>query len=166
MPTASPYPYATLFEAMRRHQHPATGVPVLSAGTAAQRKFDAVVIYDISRGAVTFPTGSVSGNRMTLLHIQVASVEDHIGDILNPADYLTELITVRTGATSPVLTSRQKSGGQHHHQAKTTDSFWTVRLTSVTPLTRTAECDPAGRGEDRPDNIPGCTPSAKAGEIF
>ena len=85
---------------------------------AAQRKFDAVVIYDISRGSRDVSDWFGFRKQMALLHIQVISVEDHIGDILNPADYLTELITVGLGQHH-VLTSRQKSMDSIATKAKT-----------------------------------------------
>lgn len=85
---------------------------------AAQRKFDAVVIYDISRGSRDVSDWFSFRKQMALLHIQVISVEDHIGDILNPADYLTELITVGLGQHH-VLTSRQKSMDSIATKAKT-----------------------------------------------
>ena len=85
---------------------------------AAQRKFDAVVIYDISRGSRDVADWFGFRKQMAVLGIQVISVEDHIGDILNPADYLTELITVGLGQHH-VLTSRQKSMDSIATKAKT-----------------------------------------------
>lgn len=75
---------------------------------ARQHKFEAVVIYDISRGSRDVSDWFSFRKQMAVLGIQVISVEDKIGDILNPADYLTELITVGLGQHH-VLTSRQKS---------------------------------------------------------
>ena len=75
---------------------------------ARQRKFDAVIIYDISRGSRDVSDWFGFRKQMAVLGVQVISVEDKIGDILNPADYLTELITVGLGQHH-VLTSRQKS---------------------------------------------------------
>ena len=75
---------------------------------ARQRKFDAVIIYDISRGSRDVSDWFGFRKQMAILGVQVISVEDKIGDILNPADYLTELITVGLGQHH-VLTSRQKS---------------------------------------------------------
>lgn len=85
---------------------------------AAQRKFDAVVIYDISRGSRDVADWFGFRKQMAILGVQVISVEDHIGDILNPADYLTELITVGLGQHH-VLTSRQKSMDSIATKAKT-----------------------------------------------
>lgn len=85
---------------------------------AKQHKFDAVVIYDISRGSRDVSDWFGFRKQMALLGIQVISVEDKIGDILNPADYLTELITVGLGQHH-VLTSRQKSMDSIATKAKT-----------------------------------------------
>lgn len=85
---------------------------------AAQRKFDAVVIYDISRGSRDVSDWFGFRKQMAVLGVQVISVEDRIGDILNPADYLTELITVGLGQHH-VLTSRQKSMDSIATKAKT-----------------------------------------------
>lgn len=85
---------------------------------ARQRRFDAVVIYDISRGSRDVSDWFGFRKQMALLGIQVISVEDHIGDILNPSDYLTELITVGLGQHH-VLTSRQKSMDSIATKAKT-----------------------------------------------
>lgn len=75
---------------------------------ARLRLFNAVIIYDISRGSRDVSDWFGFRREMALLDIQVISVEDKLGDILNPADYLTELITVGLGQHH-VLTSRQKS---------------------------------------------------------
>lgn len=75
---------------------------------AAAKKFDAVVIYDISRGSRDVSDWFNFRKQMAMLGVKVVSVEDKIGDILNPSDYLTELITVGLGQHH-VLTSRQKS---------------------------------------------------------
>lgn len=75
---------------------------------AKLHRFEAVVIYDISRGSRNVSDWFAFRQEMALLGIKVISVEDNIGDYLNPADYLTELITVGLGQHH-VLTSRQKS---------------------------------------------------------
>ena len=85
---------------------------------ARQHDFDAVVIYDISRGSRDVSDWFSFRREMALLAIRVISVEDNIGDILNPADYLTELITVGLGQHH-VLTSRQKSMDSIATKAKT-----------------------------------------------
>lgn len=76
---------------------------------AANRKeFQAVVVYDITRGSRD--VGDWFGFRKTMrrLNIDVISVEDKLGDILNPNDFLVELLSVGIGQHA-VLTTRQKS---------------------------------------------------------
>ena len=85
---------------------------------ARLKKFDAVVIYDISRGSRDVADWFMFRKQMALLNIRVISVEDRIGDIMNPSDYLTELITVGLGQHH-VLTSRQKSMDSIATKAKT-----------------------------------------------
>jgi len=85
---------------------------------ARKHNFQAVVIYDISRGSRDVSDWFGFRREMALYQIQVISVEDNIGDILNPADYLTELITVGLGQHH-VLTSRQKSMDSIATKAKT-----------------------------------------------
>ncbi len=85
---------------------------------ARTKLFDTVVIYDISRGSRDVSDWFGFRKQMAVLGIQVVSVEDKIGDIMNPADYLTELITVGLGQHH-VLTSRQKSMDSIATKAKT-----------------------------------------------
>jgi site-specific DNA recombinase len=85
---------------------------------ARRHEFSAVVVYDISRGSRDVADWFGFRREMALLGIEVISVEDRIGDILNPADYLTELITVGLGQHH-VLTSRQKSMDSVATKAKT-----------------------------------------------
>lgn len=85
---------------------------------ARQHRFDAVVIYDISRGSRDVSDWFGFRKQMAVYGVQVVSVEDNIGDILNPSDYLTELITVGLGQHH-VLTSRQKSMDSVATKAKT-----------------------------------------------
>ncbi|MBQ8823843.1 MAG: recombinase family protein [Ruminococcus sp.] len=85
---------------------------------AKYHKFDAVIIYDISRGSRDVSDWFSFRKQMAILGVQVISVEDKIGDILNPSDYLTELITVGLGQHH-VLTSRQKSMDSIALKAKT-----------------------------------------------
>ena len=76
---------------------------------AAKRgEFDAVVIYDITRGSRDVADWFNFRKAMQVLEIRVISVEDKLGDITNPSDFLTELITVGLGQHQ-VLTTRQKS---------------------------------------------------------
>lgn len=85
---------------------------------ARTKLFDTVVIYDISRGSRDVSDWFGFRKQMAVLGIQVVSVEDKIGDIMNPSDYLTELITVGLGQHH-VLTSRQKSMDSIATKAKT-----------------------------------------------
>lgn len=78
---------------------------LIAAKTGA---FDAVVIYDISRGSRDVVDWFQFRKQMASLHIDVISVEEKLGDIFNPNDFLTELITVGLGQHQ-VLTTRQKS---------------------------------------------------------
>lgn len=85
---------------------------------ARLKKFEAVVIYDISRGSRDVADWFNFRKKMAVLGIKIISVEDKLGDIMNPADYLTELITVGLGQHH-VLTSRQKSMDSIATKAKT-----------------------------------------------
>ncbi|MCR4645028.1 MAG: recombinase family protein [Oscillospiraceae bacterium] len=97
-----------------------TDRPAFQALCAAARahSFQAVVVYDISRGSRDVADWFGFRREMALLGIEVISVEDKLGDILNPSDYLTELITVGLGQHH-VLTSRQKSMDSVATKAKT-----------------------------------------------
>lgn len=75
---------------------------------AKAKAFDAVVIYDISRGSRDVVDWFDFRKKMAALHISIISVEERLGDIYNPNDFLTELITVGLGQHQ-VLTTRQKS---------------------------------------------------------
>ena len=75
---------------------------------AGRKEFDAVVIYDISRGSRDVADWFDFRKAMSRLGIQVIAVENSLGDVLNPNDFLTELISVGLGQHQ-VLTTRQKS---------------------------------------------------------
>ena len=75
---------------------------------AGNKEFDAVVIYDITRGSRDVGDWFNFRKTMQRLNIQVISVEDKLGDILNPNDFLVELLSVGIGQHT-VLTTRQKS---------------------------------------------------------
>ena len=75
---------------------------------AKNKEFDAVVIYDITRGSRDVGDWFNFRRTMQRLNIKVISVEDKLGDILNPNDFLVELLSVGIGQHS-VLTTRQKS---------------------------------------------------------
>ncbi len=75
---------------------------------AKMRLFDAVVIYDITRGSRDVADWFNFRKAMMLLGIEVISVEDNLGDLMNPNDFLVELLGVGIGQHH-VLTTRQKS---------------------------------------------------------
>lgn len=76
---------------------------------AARRgEFDCVVIYDLTRGSRDVVDWFQFRKDMRRLGIRVHSVMERLGDLDNPSDFLTELITVGMGQTH-VLTSRRKS---------------------------------------------------------
>lgn len=76
---------------------------------AAKRKeFDAIVIYDITRGSRDVADWFDFRKVMMRLGIQVISATQHLGDITNPSDFLNELISVGLGQHA-VLDTRKKS---------------------------------------------------------
>ena len=77
---------------------------------AANRKaFDAVIIYDISRGSRDVGDWFTFRKTMMYLGVKVISASGQkLGDLTNSADFLTELITVGMGQVE-VLGTRQKS---------------------------------------------------------
>lgn len=75
---------------------------------AKVHSFDAVVIYDITRGSRDVADWFNFRKAMMLLGIEVISVEDNLGDLMNPNDFLVELLGVGIGQHH-VLTTRQKS---------------------------------------------------------
>ena len=76
---------------------------------AAKRKeFDAVVIYDISRGSRDVADWFNFRKDMMRLGIKVISATQQLGDITNGSDFLVELLNVGMGQFE-VLQSRQKS---------------------------------------------------------
>ena len=76
---------------------------------AKRREFDAVVIYDISRGSRDVADWFAFRKEMTLLGIEVISATgQHLGDLTNSQDFLMELLTVGMGQVE-VLNTRQKS---------------------------------------------------------
>lgn len=75
---------------------------------AMQHKFDCVVIYDITRGSRDVADWFMFRKQMSLLGIQVVSATQHLGDITDPSDFLTELISVGLGEHQ-VLDTRKKS---------------------------------------------------------
>ena len=81
---------------------------LVQAAKARERKFDAVVIYDITRGSRDVGDWFTFRKEMRLLDMGVLSATEKLGDITNPGDFLTELITVGIGQHT-VLQTRQKS---------------------------------------------------------
>ena len=76
---------------------------------AAKRKeFDAVLIYDISRGSRDVADWFNFRKDMMRLGIKVISATQQLGDITNGSDFLVELLNVGMGQFE-VLQSRQKS---------------------------------------------------------
>ncbi len=75
---------------------------------AVRHEFDAVIIYDISRGSRDVGDWFAFRKQMLRLDIQVISATQKLGDITNPNDFLVELISVGLGEHQ-VLDTRQKS---------------------------------------------------------
>lgn len=76
---------------------------------AHRREFDAVIVYDISRGSRDVGDWFSFRKAMMYLGVKVISASGQkLGDLTNSADFLTELITVGMGQVE-VLGSRQKS---------------------------------------------------------
>lgn len=76
---------------------------------AARRgEFDAVVIYDISRGSRDVGDWFSFRKAMMMLNIAVISATQRLGDLTNGQDFLLELLTVGMGQAE-VLGTRQKS---------------------------------------------------------
>lgn len=64
---------------------------------ARQHLFDAVVIYDISRGSRNVADWFEFRNDMAILGIKVISASQQLGDALDPNNFLVELINVGLG---------------------------------------------------------------------
>lgn len=75
---------------------------------ARRREFDAVVIYDITRGSRDVGDWFAFRKTMMMLGIQVISATQQLGDITNSNDFLVELISVGMGQRE-VLETRSKS---------------------------------------------------------
>lgn len=75
---------------------------------AKRREFDAVVIYDISRGSRDVADWFSFRKDMMRLGVKVISATQQLGDITNGSDFLVELLNVGMGQFE-VLQSRQKS---------------------------------------------------------
>ena len=75
---------------------------------AQARKFDTIVIYDISRGSRDVEDWFHFRKTMKMLGIDVISTAQSLGDITDPNAFLTELISVGLGQHQ-VLDTRKKS---------------------------------------------------------
>ena len=75
---------------------------------ARRREFDAVVIYDTSRGSLEVGDWFTFRRQMMELGIQVISATQTLGDLTNSNDFLLELISVGMGHRE-LLEARQKS---------------------------------------------------------
>lgn len=75
---------------------------------AESHEIDCVVLYDITRGSRDVENWLHFRKRMMALNIPVYSVMDRIGNLDNPTDFLTEILTASMGQTH-ILTSRAKS---------------------------------------------------------
>lgn len=75
---------------------------------ARRREFDAVVIYDISRGSRDVGDWFTFRKAMMVLGVNVISATQRLGDLENGQDFLLELLTVGMGHAE-VLGTRQKS---------------------------------------------------------
>lgn len=84
-----------------------TGFQNLIRG-AEQRAFQAVIIYDITRGSRDVVDWFSFRKEMLRLGIQVISATERLGDVLDPNAFLVELLSVGIGQHQ-VLTTRQKS---------------------------------------------------------
>ena len=75
---------------------------------AKNHLFDAVVIYDITRGSRDVSDWFSFRKAMDLLGVEVISTQDRLGDIMNPNDFLVELLGIGIGQHH-VLQTRQKT---------------------------------------------------------
>lgn len=84
---------------------------------AKRHEFDAVVIYDISRGSRDVVDWFAFRKAMRAAGVQVISTTQQLGDITDPSSFLTELITAGLGQHM-VLDSRKKSMAGMMERAK------------------------------------------------
>ena len=75
---------------------------------ARDRKFDAVVVYDVSRGSRNIADWFYFRQEMQALNVKVFSATNQLGDVDDPNAFLIEMISVGMGQHM-VLQSRQKS---------------------------------------------------------
>ncbi|MEG1743810.1 MAG: recombinase family protein, partial [Clostridia bacterium] len=85
---------------------------------AAQRgEFDYVVLYDLTRGSRDVVDWFTFRKNMKSCGVSVVSVMDKLGDLDDPSDFISELITVGIGQMH-VLSSRVKSMDKIDYLAK------------------------------------------------
>lgn len=84
---------------------------------AKRHEFDAVVIYDISRGSRDVVDWFSFRKAMRAAGVQVISTTQQLGDITDPSSFLTELITAGLGQHM-VLDTRKKSMAGMMERAK------------------------------------------------
>ena len=75
---------------------------------ASEHLFDAVVIYDITRGSRDVSDWFSFRKAMDLLGVEIISTQDKLGNILDPNDFLVELLGIGIGQHH-VLQTRQKT---------------------------------------------------------
>lgn len=84
---------------------------------AERREFDAVVVYDISRGSRDVVDWFAFRKAMMAAGVQVISTTQQLGDITDPSSFLTELVTAGLGQHM-VLDTRKKSMAGMMERAK------------------------------------------------
>lgn len=84
---------------------------------AERREFDAVVVYDISRGSRDVVDWFAFRKAMRAAGVQVISTTQQLGDITDPSSFLTELVTAGLGQHM-VLDTRKKSMAGMMERAK------------------------------------------------
>ena len=75
---------------------------------AEKHMFDAILFYDMSRNSRDVVDWFNFRKKMKILNIEVISLHENLGDILDPNHFLSELLTIGINEHS-VLTSRAKS---------------------------------------------------------
>lgn len=90
---------------------------------AERHEFDAVVIYDISRGSRDVGDWFNFRKEMTRLGIKIISANQNLGDFTDPNNFLVELISVGLGQHQ-VLDTRKKSIAGKNERAKQGIFLW------------------------------------------
>ena len=84
---------------------------------ARRHEFEAVVIYDITRGSRDVGDWFTFRKEMMMIGIKVISTAQNLGDLTNGNDFLLELLTAGMGQVE-VLNTRQKSIAGRNQKAK------------------------------------------------